>query len=163
MSNGGGFVNTLACSSEGTEFTAFAAVAGAFYEDIEGGQFECEPARLPKPIMEIHGDEDGIIPYRGGEASGVLIPAIPDWLHNWAVRNGCSDSSVGKVRNLVDGNVRETSFSCNGRHQVVVGLEVSGMAHVWPSTTPNLDNGNITTWIDAAPYILKFFEEHREA
>ena len=163
MSNGGGFANTLACSHHGRKFAAFAAVAGAFYGDVEHGNVKCEPTQLPIPMLEIHGDEDGIIPYRGGKASGVAVPAIRDWLRRWASRNGCSDSSAGKVRDLVGGNVLETSYSCNGRKGIVMGLRVNGMGHVWPSKTPSDDNGNVTTWIDAAPFILNFFEKHRNA
>ncbi len=162
MSNGGGFVNTLACSSEGQAFAAFAAVAGAFYGDVAEEKFECEPAWLPVPILEIHGDKDGIIAYQGGEASGVAIPAIPGWLHRWAVRNGCPGSSVGKVRDIIDRNVQETAYDCNGIQKVVTGLKVKGMGHVWPSVTSNDDNGNVTTWMDAAPHILLFFQGYRQ-
>ena len=162
MSNGGGFVNTLACLPEGSMFAAFAAVAGAFYGDVDGEEFECDPASSQIPMLEIHGDEDGIIPYAGGEASGVAIPEIPDWLHRWAARDGCSKHSTGEVRDLVNGHVEERRYSCNGSHGIVTGLKLKGMGHVWPSTTPNSDNGHVTTWIDAAPYILDFLDRSRK-
>lgn len=49
MSNGGGFVGTLACSKLGSRFAAFASVAGSFYTDVDG--YGCLPARSPLPFF----------------------------------------------------------------------------------------------------------------
>ena len=161
MSNGGGFVNTLACSPNGSDFAAFAPVAGAFYGDVANGSFQCQAARPRVPILEIHGSNDSIIPYQGGQASGVALPAISDWLKRWATRNGCSSSSSGTTQSLVDGHVQRTSYNCNDSIAIVSGLEVRGLDHCWPSTTPNRNNHNTSTWIDAAPYVLEFFNNHQ--
>ena len=162
MSNGGGFVNVLACSPHGSDFAAFAPVAGAFYGDVDGGYFKCQPTRSQLPFLEIHGSNDSIIPYAGGLASGVMIPPITDWLRRWAVRNGCSSSTPSTTRDLAGGHVRQISYDCNGKREIVNGLVVDDLDHYWPSTTPNGDNHNISTWIDAAPYILSFFKEHQK-
>ena len=67
LSNGGGFVGTLACNdSVGGEFAAFAPVAGAFYTDATGPQDGCKPARSVTPVMEFHGGADADVFYEGG-------------------------------------------------------------------------------------------------
>ncbi len=62
MSNGGGFVDTLACSNEhGADFAAFAPVSGAFYDDMPEDT-TCQPARSPMPLLEFHGHNTAHIP-----------------------------------------------------------------------------------------------------
>ena len=162
MSNGGGFVNTLACSPNGSDFAAFAPVAGAFYGDVDSSSYECKPSRTFLPVFEIHGQNDSIIPYEGGPTFGTTIPAIPDWLKRWAVRNGCSSSRSNTTRELVGGHVQWVSYSCEGVDDIVSGLLVRGLDHYWPSKEPNLDSQGHSTWIDATPYILNFFNAHRK-
>lgn len=77
MSNGGGFVGTIACSEIGSWFAAFASVAGAFYTDVDG--HDCLPARPIIPFMEIHGGLDKGVHYAGGMGYGGLLPPIPVW------------------------------------------------------------------------------------
>lgn len=83
LSNGGGFVATLACDEEdGGIFAAFAPVAGSFYTDVDETSEDCNPARSPLPILEIHGGVDDTTFYDGGEGEGGLLPAISDWYAN---------------------------------------------------------------------------------
>jgi poly(3-hydroxybutyrate) depolymerase len=82
LSNGGGFVGTLACSDVGGQFAAVAPVAGAFYTDVNGPNNGCAPARSPLPILEIHGGSDKTVNYTGGEGEGGPLPSIPAWYVN---------------------------------------------------------------------------------
>ena len=84
MSNGGGFVGTLACSPIGSSlFAGFAAGSGAFYTDLNGPMNGCNPSRKPLPFLSIHGYSDKTVKYEGGQGDGGLLPAIPDWYaHN---------------------------------------------------------------------------------
>lgn len=77
MSNGGGFVGTLACSEVGSQFSAFASVAGSFYTDVNGTG--CLASRSPLPFLEIHGGSDKGVPYAGGMGYGGPLPPIPVW------------------------------------------------------------------------------------
>jgi poly(3-hydroxybutyrate) depolymerase len=77
LSNGAGFVGTIACSEVGGQFAALAPVAGSFYTDVNGTG--CTPARSPLPILEIHGGSDQTVFYDGGEGEGGPLPAIPTW------------------------------------------------------------------------------------
>jgi poly(3-hydroxybutyrate) depolymerase len=79
MSNGGGFIGTLACDPLGsTLFRAVAAHSGAFYTDANGPHNGCKPAK-PMPMLEIHGVADKTVKYEGGEGDGGLQPAIAEW------------------------------------------------------------------------------------
>ena len=158
---GGGFVDLLACSpTHGGDFAAFAPVAGAFYSDVDGSA--CHPARSPLPMLEFHGTSDAEIPYEGGVEKNGKVPAIPEWLSHWAVRNGCRDPPKSSTVDYNNGTMVTTysyvTYSCNGHADVVRHYRVEGMGHVWPSTTYNSDNKGETTWIDATPLIVDFFK-----
>lgn len=80
MSNGGGFIGTLACSPIGSRlFTALAAGSGAFYTDVNGPDNGCSPAKIPLPILEIHGGSDKTVKYSGGQGDGGPQPPISSW------------------------------------------------------------------------------------
>jgi len=80
MSNGGGFVGTLACNRIGsTLFAAYAMHSGAFYTDVLGPDNGCDPARIPIPILEIHGGADKTVYYEGGQGDGGPEPPITEW------------------------------------------------------------------------------------
>lgn len=79
MSNGGGFIGTLACDPIGSKlFKAVAAHSGAFYTDVNGPNNGCAPAKI-LPMLEIHGTDDKTVKYAGGEGDGGPQPAISDW------------------------------------------------------------------------------------
>lgn len=80
MSNGGGFIGTLACSPTGSSlFAAFAAHSAALYTDVNGPNNGCSPARKPVPLLEIHGGSDKTVNYGGGQGEGGPEPPIPGW------------------------------------------------------------------------------------
>lgn len=80
LSIGGGFVDTIACNATvGGEFAAFAPASGSFYTNNDANHENCEPARVPMPILEFHGGADTDVKYDGGEGEGGIEPAIPDW------------------------------------------------------------------------------------
>lgn len=81
ISNGGGFVGTLACNDTvGGEFAAFAPAAGSFYTDAgPTAKDGCKPARDLTPMLEFHGGADESVHYEGGQGEGGIEPSIPDW------------------------------------------------------------------------------------
>ncbi|KAF2971825.1 hypothetical protein GQX73_g1731 [Xylaria multiplex] len=111
ISNGGGFVNTIACSVVGGQFAAFAPASGAYYTDNFGVTGGCSPARSPLPVLEIHGGKDASVFYNGGEGEGGTEPPISTWLGWWAERNACTTS---KVEDSFDGDVHHTIWTCAG-------------------------------------------------
>jgi poly(3-hydroxybutyrate) depolymerase len=79
MSNGGGFIGTLACDPVGsTIFAAVTAHSGAFYTDVHGPNNGCAPSKVI-PMLEIHGAADKTVKYGGGQGDGGPQPAISDW------------------------------------------------------------------------------------
>lgn len=147
-SNGGGFTGMLACRLGG-RIAAFAPVAGAFYPQAG----DCDPRR-PVPVLEIHGGADDTIPYDGDPQKG--LPALPDWLAGWADRNGCAlDPST---RDLGNGVQRSVWRGCDGRG-ALRHYRVDGLAHDWPSTSPNPDSDTPSV-LDATPLVAKFFRNN---
>jgi polyhydroxybutyrate depolymerase len=87
FSSGGGMSNLLACRLAG-RIAAVAPVSGNFYM-IPGG---CHPGR-PISVLNIHGTADPLLPYNGLPPSvdpSWPLPSIPQWLQDWAGRDGCS-------------------------------------------------------------------------
>ena len=158
-SNGGGFVDLLACSPEhGGDFAAFAMNSAALYNEDDGS--ECLPARTPMPIMEFHGTNDHTIPYAGNTTRG--LPDIDIWLSTWAVRNGCSNPPTASKKDENNDRVHYTEYNCGGVDGIVQGYRVDGQGHWWISTVPNDDNSYKsgvahTAPVDASIIMMKFF------
>lgn len=160
MSNGGGFIGTLACDPLGsTLFQAYASHSGAFYTDVDGPANGCNPSpdALPIPILEIHGGSDNTVHYDGGQGDGGLEPAIPAWLEWWAERNGCE----GKTEeSLFGGEVEHLSWTC-GRKGGLQHYKVESMGHCWADTEINLSQVSVPqgpTVIRASEVIMGFFD-----
>lgn len=127
-SNGGGFVDLLACSAEhGRDFAAFAMNSAALYNESGLGSFDCEP-EVPTPILEFHGTDDHTIPYAGD--ADRRLPNVGTWLATWAVRNGCPNPPIPVTNTEIFG-VHYTEYSCKGVDAVVQGYKVDGQAHWW--------------------------------
>lgn len=164
-SNGGGFVGTLACSSVGDRFTAFAMASAALYTDNPGDSCTYNQSR---PILESHGTADTIIPF-GGETKEIdgtvgTVPDIIHWAHRWAVRDGCDDSARPNfTRPSPDWGVHR-SYSCKSSSNIVQQLAVKDLHHCWPSVTENTDilkaskdNPCETSTLDFTQVVLDFF------
>lgn len=155
-SNGGGFVNYLACDKDiSARFTAFAPVAGAYYLGLGADGSDCQPSRTPQPILEIHGYNDSQIKYEGDAMrSGGSLPAIMDWLNDWAVRNGCSSADAMPL-SLLDGEVNEYIYPCRTYHYAVYDAD-----HVWESTVGNSDTEKYAfgpSAMNASSVVMNFF------
>ncbi|KAH8169113.1 esterase PHB depolymerase domain-containing protein [Sarocladium implicatum] len=149
-SNGGGFVNTIACNATvGGEFAAFAPVSGAYYSDNDENYGSCDPARALTPILEIHGGADPTVPYGGGKGAGGQLPAIPDWLDRWADRNDCGDPTTEEFHE----GIAHTSWVCQGTSGAVQHYKAEEHRHGWPlqGSGPWPINGN--------DLIFEFFSE----
>ncbi|KAJ5232912.1 Alpha/Beta hydrolase protein [Penicillium chermesinum] len=160
LSNGGGFVGTIACSDVGGLFAAFAPVAGAFYTDTDfSDHSSCTPARSPLPILEIHGGSDKTVYYEGGHGEGGMLPAIPDWLAAWQRRNGCGANTTVNSDN---GNVHHTTWSCQDAGNALQHWKVDKNGHDWPSRTINADMivaGMGPQPIEANDLVIDFFDQ----
>ena len=161
-SNGGGFVDLLACSDEGDAFAAFAMASAALYADITpypGGS--CNKRRA---ILESHGTDDDVIPYEGSDdRSNGAVPTISDWVTWWGKR---CDAQNAVERHITDSRGNQiTLWDCQGKKSVVKHYKVPGLGHCWPSskgenfdatTMPKHCGGEHNT-LDYTARVLEFF------
>ncbi|KAH9904673.1 carbohydrate esterase family 1 protein [Xylariomycetidae sp. FL2044] len=169
MSNGGGFVNTIACSGAvGGQFAAFAPASPSLYTDSNNNSGDCAPARSPMPLLEIHGGSDASVPYGGGEGEGGAEPAIMTWLGWWAERNGCAGDAGVQVEDSFGGDVHHYVWTCGGgggggtEEGVLQHWKVDDMGHCWASTEINFSQiaaGEGPTHIQASQIIMEFFDQ----
>lgn len=161
MSNGGGFIGTLACDELGsTLFSAYAAHSGAFYTDINGPFNDCSPSltALPIRLLEIHGLADTTVKYFGGQGESGLLPPIPSWVEWWVDRNCCNQM---KQDTLLDGNVTAIKWDCWGQSDVLVHYKVEGLGHCWADTEINLSQLGVPqgpSVIRASEVVMQYFD-----
>jgi hypothetical protein len=88
-------VHLLACDPEmSTKLAAYAIVAGGFgTKAVAPIWADCNPTRLPAPILEIHGEDDKILPYLLNDWEPAKSRmAVSHWLEDWSERNGCGEA-----------------------------------------------------------------------
>lgn len=160
ISIGGGFVNTIACDKQvGGKFAAFAPASGAYYTDANGPNDGCSPARVPMPILEIHGGSDHTVSYDGGQGEGGALPSIPKWLDSWATRGQCSNKTTEESFN---NDVQHYTWTCAGEQGALQHYKIDDMDHCWASTEPNFSQLSVKqgpTHIEADDVIMKFFDQ----
>ena len=155
-SNGGGFVDRLACSDHGDAFAAFAMAAPALYDVT--ADTACPKKRA---ILEAHGFRDATIRYQGSKHhQGDTLPDIPEWVSWWAHR---CDPDAAVNHTAFDG-YETTAYACHGQADVVQHYNVTELGHCWPSSATNFDiedkpNTCQISKLDFTPVVLDFFGE----
>ncbi|MCJ1447788.1 MAG: hypothetical protein MMC23_008299 [Stictis urceolatum] len=175
-SNGGGFVDVLACNATvGSRFAAFASVSGAYYDtDSTAGIGPCAPAEraLGTPFLEFHGTNDSTAPYYGGPTLGTNgTPKLPtlDIVRAWAVRNGCAEGEAPASNETVfTGDlVKKAVWNCGGNEGVVQHYMEHEWGHCWTSTVLNDDieshaDCSLGKYVfNATNVIFDFFGQHK--
>ncbi|MCJ1326691.1 hypothetical protein MMC10_003356 [Thelotrema lepadinum] len=161
-SNGGGFVDTLACSDNGDEFFAFAMASAALYTDTT--ESDCPKKRA---ILESHGDVDTTIPYHPTKnGAGGPLPDITEWVEWWGQRDGCDPVADRKETGDL-GGYNVTSYSCDGLSDVVQHYQVFDLGHCWPSSTGDNFDGTRSYCqdhvLDYTPVVLDFFSKWNQS
>jgi polyhydroxybutyrate depolymerase len=131
MSNGGYMSHTLACALS-DKITAVASVTGTM---TPAQKASCNPGRAV-PVMQIHGTNDGTVPFYGS-AYSIAIDSVVKY---WRVNNGCNPTALyNAVPNI------NTSDGCTADHFVYNGgimgssvefYRINGGGHTWPFTYP---------------------------
>ncbi|GER90137.1 esterase [Dictyobacter vulcani] len=145
FSNGGGMSGFVACQLS-TRIAAVAPISGNYYP-LQAG---CHPQRAV-PMLEIHGSADPIVPYNGISAKvnpQWPLPAVQDWLGEWAKRNGCTK---GPEQFFQDKNA--TGFRWTDCHQnaTIMHYRMEGEGHTVPAKIGNLPTEQV---------IWNFFKLH---
>jgi polyhydroxybutyrate depolymerase len=124
MSSGGGMTNYLGCYLA-RRIAALAPVAGNFYPPY----VSCPDAHRPIPVLEIHGADDPVVPYRGGGAGDWVLPSIPAFLAAWARRDRCRGRAM--QTRLTPTVTREAWDHCADRADVI-HYRIAAAGHTWP-------------------------------
>lgn len=161
MSNGAILSHRLGCELA-DRIAAIAPVSGT---DMTAS---CTPSR-PVPTMQIHGTEDGHVPWDGGVGCGpsmASFTSVPTTIDRWRTRNACSS---GPTAYFAQGDGQCDAYgACAGAADVVL-CAIDGGGHSWPGGAPNVGvvdcpaDGAQSTTFDASEAIWSFFDAHPRA
>jgi polyhydroxybutyrate depolymerase len=161
ISNGGGMVEVLACERSDL-FAAFADVAATLGSTAAR---LCHPAR-PIPFLMIHGTDDPLVPYNGGDFKGTTLLSAPASAQVWATLDGCNATPA--VTNLPDKvndgtHIQQNTYTGCQQGSAVVFYVVQGGGHAWPGGIQYLPVsvvGKSSKQMDASQVIWQFFQQH---
>jgi polyhydroxybutyrate depolymerase len=85
-SNGGFMSYRMACD-HADKVAAVASLAGATFDDASA----CQPSE-PVSVVQIHGTDDPVIGYDGGDIFGNLFPSATATVGTWAAYDGCAST-----------------------------------------------------------------------
>lgn len=154
MSNGGFMSFLLACELS-NRFAAVASVTGSI---APAKLAACNPQH-PTPIMQIHGDNDGTVPYTGGFGWSEAVSNVVSY---WNGYNNCNTTPI--VTNLPDvtvsdGSTVEHYLYVDGDNCVEVEhYKIINGDHTWPGSFITLPGTNYD--IDASEKIWEFFSKY---
>jgi polyhydroxybutyrate depolymerase len=153
MSNGGYMSFLLACQL-GNKIAAIASVTGSMTPETYNA---CTPAH-PTPVLQIHGTNDGTVPYTGA----IWTKSIDEVMAYWQNYNNCQPvPSLTPVPNAVtwDGSTVEHFVYSGGDNQVnTEHFKITGGGHTWPGSVVPLPATNYD--INASAEIWKFFSRY---
>jgi polyhydroxybutyrate depolymerase len=164
ISNGGFMSFRLACELS-DRIAAIAPVAATMPVDAAPA---CKPTR-PLAVFAIHGTEDPLVPFAGGEVqggSGGKILSVADTMKLWATIDGCDPKPVTSEvpdRAPRDGmrTHRDVYTHCKTGTDLVL-YTVEGGGHTWPGggfMDPKFV-GKTTRDFDASEAIWTFLSAH---
>jgi polyhydroxybutyrate depolymerase len=146
ISNGGIMTYALACNSG-----IFAAIG-----PDAATQLDPCPTPHPTSVIHIHGTDDRLVPYNGGQgASTVNGPPIPDVNAFWRKVDQCGPPDV-----TTKAPVTTSTAACADRRSVEL-ITIDGGRHQWPGGTTFLERFGTTTHVlNATDTIWQFFAAH---
>jgi polyhydroxybutyrate depolymerase len=130
---------------------AVGSVAGAVVAD-------CQPSR-PVSVLEIHGTEDPLVPYQGGQAAAVeaqgSVPftSTPAMVRRWAELANCPPPAPATTAGPV---TTESWTGCRNGSAMRL-ITVQGGGHIWFAS----GLGPANDALDATSTIGRFFSELR--
>jgi polyhydroxybutyrate depolymerase len=148
VSNGGGFAARVGCEMSDT-IAAIAPVAGG-YKALD----PC-PDGHRTSVLEIHGDADRVVPYKGRRTDGA--GSVAGFLGGWVRRDGCGPRPV--IHHPEHNVVQFTHTDCASGY-VVEHLLLRGTDHGWPGAKPPYPSRN-PSQLEANEETWKFFADKR--
>ncbi len=164
MSNGGMMAIRLACEAS-DRFVGVASVAANMPDRME---HRCRPS-APVSLMMIHGTNDTMVPFRGGDVRSGLkrmgrVMSTEDTAEFFAQRNGCALTAVptpvpNKSTEDSTETIRLEYPECRDSRVVVYQVDRGG--HTWPGARtgqPERVAGKTSQDFDASQTALDFFK-----
>jgi polyhydroxybutyrate depolymerase len=153
LSNGGGMSHRLACELA-DRIAAIGTVVGAYNPLLE-----CTPSR-PVPVISMHGMQDPIVPYQGGQTTPSFLPPIEEWAAEWGARNGCRETSVMPDPSIPRVVVHRWTACDDDASVILYAIEDGG--HTWSggAVLPEFIAGLTRLDFDATPIIWDFLSMH---
>lgn len=153
MSNGGYMSFHLACNLS-DRIAAIGSVTGSM---VPFTMNNCNASHMT-PVLQIHGTNDGTVPYNG--AAG-WSEAIPNVLDHWATYNGCNTTPVIESvpnTNTSDGTTVESHSYVNSNGCVTVKhYKIFGGSHTWAGSIFNSAGTNYD--INASKEVWRFVSQ----
>lgn len=104
----------------------------------------CDPGRAV-PVMHLHGTADGTVPYTGGLPS---LSSVSETMAFWQDNNGCSDSTVTPLPNLVaSDSITVDLIDYNMCGKPVQLWRENNADHIWPYYPVNDITAVIEIWL----------------
>lgn len=144
FSNGGGFAALLGCQMNEV-FAGVASVSAAYYDTIFR---DC--ADTPIALLDIHGTDDPVIDYYGGQRHDADYAPVEQVLELAANRNTCS--SEIRTSRINSWALRQDWTGCN---YPLSHIRIGGGGHVWPGAKE--DTFGYVPKDYASKQILRFF------
>lgn len=154
MSNGGFMSFLLACQLS-DKIAAVASVTGSMTPETYNA---CD-AQHPTPVLQIHGTNDGVVPYLGNI---LWTYPVEDVVAYWVGFNHCNE--IPTTTDLTDINTSDAStvehFVYDGGDNgvFVEHYKVAGGDHTWPGAAINI--GVTNQDFSASAEIWKFFSQY---
>ena len=163
MSNGAMMTERLGCDLA-NRIAAIAPVAGPMPQPLAAG---CRPTR-PLPVLEIHGTDDPIVAYGGGQITGGAgsVLSAPATFSLWGSLDGCRSAATqtSLPQRIDDGTTVQLRSYPRCHAGVAVKLyTVAGGGHTWPDGLPYLPRfliGRTSRQFNASETIWEFFAAH---
>jgi len=167
ISNGAMMAFRLACDLS-EKIAAAAPVAGSLPKVLAG---TCR-SKEPVSILAINGDEDPLVPFKGGQVHffgrkrGEIIP-VTEAAAFWGKRDGCGP--IPRDETLPDRDpkdhtsVEKFSFPPSPQGHEVVLYVIHGGGHTWPMGWKYAGEwlvGRVSRELDACDLIWDFFKAH---
>lgn len=152
ISSGAAMAVRLACSLQ-DRIAAIGIVAALWYPP------DCPTAKA-MPVLEFHGTDDPVVPFKGGKVatSTIPVPAVEDSAAAWAKADGCNPAPA-TARPAA--HVRTLAYSECRNFAAVVLYIVEGGGHTWPGASVDVNALGATSHeISATDEIWSFFAAH---
>lgn len=158
LSNGGMMTYRIGAALA-PRVAAIAVVSGAMF----GGE---TPPATPVPVLIMHGEQDDIVPFKGGTSPMALVARsqslpfreVAYAVDFWRRADGCGDKPVITPK----GDVTIETYAGCAKDSEVVFYRLKSAGHTWPGPAPTVGGLERARYdqVDATEVIWRFFSRH---